>query len=404
MEPASAKSNLNEVIDKLANCTINNDCFVITLDLSLSKEPTKIRTDEQQYAFMNKYFEDAKFTKMETTNIPNKQYVEREAVCGHELINIIHCAFMNHYSLALTPDIFKILLMSGLAMHINTNPEKYRKMFVSHEGKERILVEKQDDWAKVVDGFSEKIKAIIGDDNYNLIVNNFSTTTLHTKIMSETILLDTVSKYFELVTFTRCGIPQIILRGTPVDWTKLQGDFRSLVLLNESYKMGLDTWYNMLTPIMERIFQAGIERTVDVDFWKSLYHFHSDSGTDQMNGWICVFFPYFKSIRNNDLVTNPMFEMNPYYDYVTGKRKRRGDKTKVEDVKLTYDVVMNILSLNRTTFGVIPAGISKVSFVWENRGTTYNMALCSAIVGGSCREREGFPVLEVEYGFVIGYV
>ena len=50
---------------------------------------------------------------------------------------MIHSAFAEHYNITLTPDSIWQVIAQNFSLHINENSEKYRHIFVSHEGKKR---------------------------------------------------------------------------------------------------------------------------------------------------------------------------------------------------------------------------------------------------------------------------
>ena len=77
----------------------------------------------------------------------------------------VHAAFSNHYPLVLSPDVIWICIAQGMAQHINANPEKLRRRFVSHEGKETLTVKNDfkkgspvNPWPEAFDQFSQEIK------------------------------------------------------------------------------------------------------------------------------------------------------------------------------------------------------------------------------------------------------
>ena len=149
-------------------------------------------------------------------------------VISHPLIAALHGAFCLHLPLVLSPDIIWLTITQGLARHINANAEELRQQFVSHQGKLKIKVQRDDfvkgsaenTWPKAFTTFSEKVHEHIGDV-HELIVSDFSTTGQVEKAASEIVLLDSVQSYFSFEMITICGIPSITLEGTVDDWRKI---------------------------------------------------------------------------------------------------------------------------------------------------------------------------------------
>jgi hypothetical protein len=57
------------------------------------------------------------------------------------LVAAVHLSFQHHIPLLLSPDHFALVIILGISIHINNNPEKYREYLVKHkEGKEKIVV------------------------------------------------------------------------------------------------------------------------------------------------------------------------------------------------------------------------------------------------------------------------
>ena len=153
-------------------------------------------------------------------------------------ITAIHTAYQSHYPLKLTPSDFILLIGQGLSKHINRYPEELRSNFVSHEGKETMIIRRdefvmgsQNDWSTVFGDFAEKIKKIVKADIYDVVVDDTAGTTKTTRIVSELALMDCAKSYFNYEAHTFCGIPMITLEGKKEDWEKVK---RSTSLLRST--------------------------------------------------------------------------------------------------------------------------------------------------------------------------
>jgi hypothetical protein len=82
-------------------------------------------------------------------------------------------AFKKHYPLEVKPIHFWLLIMQGIAEHVNKNPEELRTKWVDHEGQVELSIVRDDfvlgepgnDWEGCVDGqpdsFTVQIKKFL---------------------------------------------------------------------------------------------------------------------------------------------------------------------------------------------------------------------------------------------------
>jgi len=256
----------------------------------------------------------------------------------------VHTAYANHCALKLSVSDFIILIGQGLSRHIEKHAEKLRGQFVTHDGKEKIEIRRdqfvkgqQNDWSTVFGEFSEQIKKRVKTDLYGVIIDDTSVATPMTRIVSEIALMDAVKSYFDYSVMTFCGIPQITLEGTPEDWQKLQDKVAKLVEMNKDDCLELKWWLDKLVPVVEKICQAGIHKKIDSDFWSEIYKYKGGSGGPYVTGWITTFFPYLAEGKVNQ------------YEKIT-----------------THD---------------IPKQISEVPFVWNYFGEEIGMVFYGGFLG-----------------------
>jgi hypothetical protein len=62
----------------------------------------------------------------------------------HPFLAAVHLAFDQHYPLILSPDAVWLCITQGLALHINAHAEELRHHFVKHQGKETLVVRRDD--------------------------------------------------------------------------------------------------------------------------------------------------------------------------------------------------------------------------------------------------------------------
>lgn len=233
-------------------------------------------------------------------------------VGNHSLIVAMHLAYGKHYPLVLSPDILWLTITQGLAQHIKKNAESLRHKFVSHQGKLRIKVVRDDfvkgspdnPWPEVFAEFSERVREHIGE-SHDLIVADFSTTGPVERAASEIVLLDAMQSYFNYDFLSICGIPSITLEGTVDDWESIATRAQALA------EYDLDWWIDPLMPILRQFVNAA-EGRVDRAFWASMYKDNKRPCSDPfISGWVLKLFPYlFDSDRR--LTRNSWLEVESF--------------------------------------------------------------------------------------------
>ncbi len=274
----------------------------------------------------------------------------------HGFLDAAAWAFSAHYPLVLTPDAVWLCIAQGFATHVRLNAEQLRGKLVRHQGKETIVVRRdefvkgspENPWPEAFSTFSDEIAARIGRQR-DLVVCDFSTTGPCERAASEIVLMDAVQELFTYELGGLCGIPEVTLEGTARDWESIR---RRAAVLGE---YGLDFWVEGLLPVLDLLL-ATARGQVDVAFWRSFYNLNGDSGGPYLTGWINVLFPY---LRDAD-----RFFLNlAASKWAAGVGQMGGGH------KRCY----------------IPAGLSRVPFLWkigpEDAPLTFPMELLGGFVG-----------------------
>ncbi len=204
---------------------------------------------------------------------------------------------MDHRPLCLSPDIIWLMICQGVANHINVNADTLRNRFVRHEGKLRISVRRDDftkgspenPWAEAIEELTSQVEAHIGSQ-FGLFQAAFTTTGPVERAAAGVVLLDAMQSYFAYDVISLCGIPAIILEGTPEDWQTVAERAERFGSLD------LEWWLEPLRDILHQ-FVAASQGSVDLPFWQSLYKYHDESGGPRITGWISALFPYLNDDR-----------------------------------------------------------------------------------------------------------
>jgi hypothetical protein len=290
-----------------------------------------------------------------------------DQVAYHPVVAAVHLAFMDHRPLCLSPDTIWLMIIQGVANHINANAEKLQRRIISHRGKIAIEVRRDDfvkgspenPWAEVFNEFSMQIRDHIGP-KIDLIVPGFSTTGPVERAAAEVVLLDAMQCYFEYEVHTLCGIPTITLAGTPKDWKTLTERVQAF------RKLGLRSWLDVVSPILEQ-FSRAAQGHVDQTFWRSIYKLNDRSGGPVITGWITAFFPYLKDYRTKH-ATVPV---NEFFKIGRGNL----------DAMLNPDHERNRQWACGPTTEQFPSGLSKAPFIWKYFDRHFDMEFLGGFVG-----------------------
>jgi hypothetical protein len=306
-------------------------------------------------------------------------------VSFHPVVAAVHVAFMDHRPLCLSPDKIWLMIIQGVANHVNAHAEELRPRIVSHQGKITIQVRRDDFvkgspenlWSEVFNEFSMQIRDHVGE-KIQLFVPNFSTTGPVEQAAAEIVLLDAMQSYFEYELTTVCGIPSITLEGTYDDWKGLAQRVRNF------RELGLGCWLDVLEPILSQFVRASLG-DVDPAFWQSIYRLNGQSGGPVITGWITAFFPYLRDYRTGR-ATVPVME---FFD--GGKRNLK---------EMLYPVNgRNMGWVKGPTVEELPSGLSKAPFRWDYLDRSFDMEFLGGFVGVS-QDKDSLAV-QPEIGWAV---
>lgn len=239
----------------------------------------------------------------------------------HHLLNAILHAYNNHVGLRLTPDDILQCFSSVVVQCINDNSEKYRDVFVNHQGKKKLVVVTETppgvfDWGSLLGLMSAEIdknvKTSLG------LESEFSNTTDVTRSVSHMMKMAAFKSYFSYGFMLCCGIRKVQLTGTLDDWLKLRekvvkclgifvnrGDMVNwgrhfvsvLNMLIETYQCTAGTGekntgiMGTLKNLVSR--KSGTASSAVADFWSRIVTYvpYGSGGQSYISGWSQVLFP-----------------------------------------------------------------------------------------------------------------
>jgi len=218
--------------------------------------------------------------------------------CENQLLQSVLTAWNTHSSLRLSPDVLFMVILQGLSIHINKDPQRFREQLVSWEGKKELVSETdyplkqipQEEWSSIVLDFSQQIEKNTLPKSVSSMSLQFSTQKdkLHRIVAQNIILMDSVKEFFSSRFNTMCGIPSIALEGTVDDWKLLCENFNQIC-----DQFDLNSWKESLTPVLNKFYEASTGKE-DKDFFSKIYSAYAGSGGPMkpIGGWIRLFFPY----------------------------------------------------------------------------------------------------------------
>lgn len=215
---------------------------------------------------------------------------------NHSFLRGAISAYNDHRPFVISPDVIWLLITQGFTNHVANNAEDLRNQFVNFKGKAKLQVNYDASsmnlmtWNNMFSSFPKMIAEQTNKELIDVLISDFSTTTVASKTTSAITIMSAFNPFFDYYgASVLCGIPEVILEGSPEDWDK--------VLAKAQYlkKYGLEWWIDELIPVLEKIKKSA-EGDVDREFWRNLVKYQSDwiCGLEgHVDGWIIKFFPYF---------------------------------------------------------------------------------------------------------------
>jgi len=308
----------------------------------------------------------AKCQKLEASSAGNVDVVEFSAlhrssapICS--FIGAALSAWSNHYPFRFKVEQIWILILQGVAVHVDQNAEKLRAKFVSHRGKKTLRVQRDDfvmgspqnDWEGVIEEFVEQIDANSVEDTAKLFDCDFSGSTMTDRICSKVTVMDVFKNYFDFRVMTLCGFPEITLDGTKADWVRLKQKTSALLSDKVDRQFGAK-WGAALIPILNR-FIAAFDGEIDCLFWHSMIRrVSSGSGhPDYFCGWFNALFPFDDSGDPNGYCVPYSMDRA----YLFSQKRGGGDVQRY------------------------PMGLAKAPVVWEYHGKELKLQFVAGFVG-----------------------
>jgi len=213
-------------------------------------------------------------------------------------------AWAEHYPLRLKCEHIWLLILQGIAVHVDKNSEKLREKYVTHDGKMKLCVDisanpSAKEWETTIESFVSQIDKNTVKDTCELFECDFSTSTATERLAAKVTIMDICKNYFSYMCFTRCGFPQITLSGKKEDWVKLKQKTEKLLQNKVDKKFG-EEWGKALIPVLDKFIDA-FDGKIDCVFWNSMIKRGATGGSggySWYSGWFNILFPYLTDKKN----------------------------------------------------------------------------------------------------------
>lgn len=238
-------------------------------------------------------------------------YYENNGVCkrtGLGFYGAFAQAYNTHTDVIISPDDVWMIIMLQLKKYVTNNSEKMRHLFVSHEGKQKLVVTTgnqldESQWEEFFTLMIDTIKSNTKEGIVDHLQADFTTTGIVEKMLSTAVIIDSFKNYFDYGRcIPMCGIRHVMFMGTLEDWTKLL----EKVIKLKSYSVD-DFWtkyIDEIEPIIKKFIDT-YQGKVDTNFWDKIMNIkygHLGSGsTSYVSGWILKFYGLYEEVETADI-------------------------------------------------------------------------------------------------------
>lgn len=217
---------------------------------------------------------------------------------GNGLVEGIIRAFQQDLHLVLRPDDIWLAITTQLSFYINGHAEELRHLFVTHEGKQQLVVDLTPQTMENLDVayaavlFSGLIQAnVVEPELDKFFLPNFTTTTSNDISVAAMVMMATTKEYFEYIITVGCGFPSVTLLGEREDWVNLLERLPRLAKFGDEP----EEWSKLLTKVIEKMIETydHPDDETTKDFWMKAVHKTgwegSGQGLESLSGWLTAF-------------------------------------------------------------------------------------------------------------------
>lgn len=320
------------------------------------------------------------------------------------LFQTVHTCFSEHYPLALRPEVLWHQVLCEIATCVKQNPEDYRHLFTAlsendpgqAHGDEIMTSTTErkagtvdihiradhlvrgslnNNWASVLGSFEAALTEHVPEGTKGSMLPGFSTDSEESRCAQLVTFMAAASPFYDYHTHTMCGIPKIRLLGELADYERMVSSAKTLAPLFEKH---LGKYFTALIPVLQKLVSEIQATQPDENFWKSLYQFKSESGSDKCNGWITAFVNYVNKL-----------------EFSKGQIAS-GNLVQKSDNAFNWKDSGGTFRLNGIAMGSVPSQIATAPFTWHYLDKTIGMVFFAGPLG--IETHDGYLTTELGYG------
>ncbi len=249
-------------------------------------------------------------------------------------------SFVNAYNLhgdvLLNPDDIWIMISLYFSQYVDSNAEKLRSKFVTHQGQEKLVVREyaksldeamqmERDWENFFTQIIEQINGKTVPGVVEELVSDFSTSTKTHKLITTAIIMNSFKKYFSYGRMILgCGISNVYFQGTRNDWVRLIG--KACLLRKYDVDGKLCKYLDSMQDILIEFLNTWDNRP-NVAFWNRIMateeHRVGSGGQTQtlIEGWILHFYGIYSCVDLDNVpdysIAVPVELYNEFTDQTT---------------------------------------------------------------------------------------
>jgi len=213
------------------------------------------------------------------------------SVYHRNYLDYLSKCYASHNGIVIKPDYIWYTILCEIAIKIKDNPENYRQIFTTSDGKTDILVYTDDPILMPIDDLIDEVfKFIPSGISKEDILLNFSTTTDSSKFCFSTAFLDAVSPYYNYMMYM-CGFNKIKVLGTIEDYEMIRS---KLITLSPIFGSEMLEYFSKCSTVIKNI----IEHFDDQDFWKDIFYVElcGSGHQEEVKGWFSDLYDKYPNI------------------------------------------------------------------------------------------------------------
>lgn len=225
-------------------------------------------------------------------------FIRKSSSKEMSFINLVARAYAKHNSIEINPDDIWLTILNGIRLHVKNNRDSLKDRFVSPGADTAIEIRNDslllnityEKWHGVIADLFDSLQKKMPVETGEPLNVKFSTTSPIDYNISRSLVMAVASEYYTYTWAVACGIPQIKVNGTKLDWSLLKDSFNKL-----ASRLNLEWWVKELNPILDEFINV-FDGKINLIHWRSIFKKVSEeSGCErriQVDGWITKFYPY----------------------------------------------------------------------------------------------------------------